>query len=599
MYFGYTREEFTSLIVEDLVPDRFSDNHVSLRDGFIKQAAPKTPAVDRELMAKRKDGSEFIAEIGLNPLMTDEGQVVVISVADITQRVRTEERYKLAIMQSPVGILIVDAEGRIVLSNNVLNDMFGYSEGDLLDQQVEMLLPEGLRQHHVSLRADYMENSDARQMGAGRVLFGVRKNGSQVPVDIALKPLKLSTGTEIIVQVVDITNRKKLEKEKREFEEKLQQTQKLESLGVMAGGIAHDFNNLLTGIVGYAEISLMDLPENSKLVSYMNHILNASHQAAALCDQMLAYSGGGKFIFEPIDLNEQVQASLSLIDASIPGNVGLTMSLGSNLPQITGDSVQLRQVIMNLVLNAAEAVGEKAGTVSLSTGIMDFEPETMTGFTPNEEEIPPGKYLFLTIADDGVGIEEEIRQRIFEPFYSTKFTGRGLGLPAVLGIVNNHKGTIRFLSEEGKGTSFTVLLPCDDQVLLNANMPESMLKKAVTVLIVDDESLVHDVAGETLRRAGFNVISAYDGREGLRKFMEFESQISLVILDLTMPYLTGDEVFRRIRKSNSEVKIAITSSYAEEMVMQQFQGKDVAGFLPKPISPSKLLKRINTILGLD
>jgi PAS domain S-box-containing protein len=264
-YFGYTHEEFTSLIVENLVPDRFSENHVNLRDGFINLAKPRMRAVDRDLIGKRKDGSEFIAEVGLNPLMTDEGRVVVVSVSDITQRVRTEERYKLAIMQSPVGILIVDADGWIVLSNNVLNDMFGYGEGELLDQQVELLLPEGLRENHVSLRADYMENSDARQMGAGRVLFGVRKDGSQVPVDIALKPLKLSTGTEIIVQVVDITNRKKLEKEKREFEEKLQQTQKLESLGVMAGGIAHDFNNLLTGIVGYAEISLMDLPENSKL----------------------------------------------------------------------------------------------------------------------------------------------------------------------------------------------------------------------------------------------------------------------------------------------------------------------------------------------
>lgn len=598
--FDYGADDFARLHVEDLIPEGYRENHQRLLKESVGNPRQRARTLETDLAARRRDGSEFMVEIGLNPLDTDAGRVVIVSVNDVTERFRTKERYQRAILQSPVGILIVSAAGEIIVSNHVMNAMFGYGEGELTGCPVEQLLPANIRDHHVGLREDYTKMPAARQMGEGRELYGLDKSGSRFPVEIALNPLQLTTGTEIIVQVVDISNRKKLEREKRAFDEKLQQIQKLESLGVMAGGVAHDFNNILTGIVGYAELALMEIMPGSPQYRYLENILQASQKAASLCDQMLAYSGGGKFVFKQIDTNELIMSSTTLFNASISKHVRVDFSLAENLPAIVGDTIQIQQVIMNLVVNASEAIGNKGGQILISSGLTDYDPRYMSPGIPNEEDIEAGMYVYISVSDDGPGMDAATQKRIFEPFYTTKFTGRGLGLAAVLGILRNHKGTVRIYSEPGQGTNFKIMLPVPDTEGLEQFEAEiEAIEGRGTVLIIDDEQVVHDVAGETLAKIGYKVLHAYDGREGLQVFQNREGSINLILLDITMPLMTGDEVFQRVRLINDSVKIIITSGYAEEMVMQKFQDLDVAAFLPKPISPGRLMHLMKEVITTD
>jgi len=384
-------------------------------------------------------------------------------------------------------------------------------------------------------------------------------------------------------------------------QDRLLRSEKLKSLGVLAGGIAHDFNNLLTAVLGNADLALMYLPAASPATKRVSEIKNAALLAGDLCNQLLAYSGKGQFVVSALDMTDAVRGVSEMLNVSVSKKVRLTYDLSTDLPGIEADATQVRQVILNLITNAAEACGDEEGVVSIATGVRHCDPADLhgKGFL---EEVPEGDYVFLEVRDTGCGMDEEARARLFEPFFTTKFTGRGLGLSAVLGIVRGHEGTIRVETEPGRGTAMTVLFPAtEDHVDTVAAAParDEEWKASGTVLLVDDEAMVRDVAREMLRELGVTVVVAEDGVEAVDIYRERADQIDLVILDMNMPRMSGDEAFREIRRIREDARIVISSGYSEADTARSFADDAPAGFMEKPYEFAVLREKLHSLLGSD
>jgi PAS domain S-box-containing protein len=401
--------------------------------------------------------------------------------------------------------------------------------------------------------------------------------------------------------ITDITERKTAETALHTFERKIQETQKLESLGVLAGGIAHDFNNILTGILGNATLAGLDIPVGSPSQSYLESIRKCSLRAADLCKQMLAYSGKGRFVITHLSLNTLVEETTQLLQLSISKQTVLRFNLSPNLPVFEADATQIRQVIMNLVINASEAIGAKSGVVCLNTGVTRVDRDYLAS-TILAPELPPGNYVFLEVSDNGSGMDVEMRSKIFDPFFTTKFTGRGLGLAAVLGIVRGHKGAIKVYSEVGRGTTFKLLFPCATGAAERTTPPSLATpawRGAGRVLVVDDEETVRSTAALMLKRLGFDAALAADGREAVEIFRQNPGGFVLVLMDLTMPRMDGRQAFEELRRIRAEVRVVLMSGFNEQEAISQFSGKGLAGFLPKPFQMDTLGEALRRALALE
>jgi PAS domain S-box-containing protein len=412
--------------------------------------------------------------------------------------------------------------------------------------------------------------------------------------------------------LIDITGRKAADAERKALEHKLRETQKLESLGVLAGGIAHDFNNLLMTILGNAELALLDLPALTPARTSVVRIELAARRAAELTGQMLAYAGKGRMVIELFELNTLVEEITVLLDVSIAKTTMLRYMLAPELPPIAGDAPQIRQVIMNLVLNAAEAVGTATSVIVIATGVRYADRLYFAG-TWLAPELPEGEYVFLEVVDDGPGMSAETLAKIFDPFFTTKFTGRGLGLAAVLGIVRGHGGALKVASTLGQGTTFTILFPAaladqeDAPALERAAAGESPLltrpaspdgRSATVLLVIDDEEGVRSVAARLLERFGFTAITAADGPAGVDLFRDHADSIAAVLLDLTMPRLDGEQTMRAIQAIKPDARVVIMSGYDQQSLTERFVGLSPAGFLQKPFQPAVLKKTIEQVLAL-
>ena len=397
----------------------------------------------------------------------------------------------------------------------------------------------------------------------------------------------------------DITARKQSEEEKTQFDAKLQQTQKLESLGMLAGGIAHDFNNLLTSILGYADLALLELPPRSPARPLISEAVNGARRAAELTAQMLAYSGKGRFVVEQIDLSRLIEDITRLLEISISKKCVIKYNLMQGLPSVAADATQMRQVIMNLMINASEAIGDRSGVITITTGAMYCDSAYLSE-TYLDENLPEGLYVYLEVADNGTGMSEAVRARVFEPFFTTKFTGRGLGLAAVLGIVRGHRGALKIYSEQDVGSTFKALFPATD---LPASLEEALQTPALewrgsgTVLVIDDEETARGLARHMFERMGFEVLSASDGREGLELFRLNRERIRLVLLDMTMPHMDGEETFRELRRIQVAVRVILTSGYNEQTATSRFAGKGLAAFIQKPYRFEQLRSTVRNVLG--
>ncbi len=383
----------------------------------------------------------------------------------------------------------------------------------------------------------------------------------------------------------EMARRKQVEKEQRALENQMHHVQKLESLGVMAGGIAHDFNNMLMAVLGNADLALTDLEPWSPVRPFIEEIEKVARRAADLCRQMLAYSGRGQFVVKTICLSDLLLDMANMLEISVSKKAVLKFNCPENLPPINSDPSQLRQIVMNLVINASEAIGDRSGVITVSTGAVECDRAYLAA-TFLDENLAEGLYTYLEVADTGHGMDEETKAKLFDPFFTTKFTGRGLGMSAVLGIVRGHKGGIKVYSEPGRGTTIKLLFPSIPDALREEIHEEpagdGKWQGKGTVLLVDDDETVRAVGRQMLERLGFKVLTANDGSQGVASYHEHTAEIDCVLLDLTMPHMDGEETFREMRRIHSGVRVILSSGYNEQDVIQRFAGKGLAGFIQKP-----------------
>ncbi len=389
--------------------------------------------------------------------------------------------------------------------------------------------------------------------------------------------------------------------EQLKLERRIQQRQKLESLGILAGGIAHDFNNILMVILGSAQLALTELAPLSPARRRILDIEKAARDAAGLCRQMLAFSGKAPFSREPLDASELIREMVHLLKGSISKKATLNLTLEDNPPPMSADSTQIRQVVMNLIINASEALAEENGVITVSLETVQCDEEDLRR-TELADELSPGRYLKLSVSDNGCGMDAETQQRMFDPFYTTKFTGRGLGLAAVLGIVRSHDGTLAVKSEPGQGTVFTVLFPVLEereprQADTQTSSSVAETSRQSIVLLADDEEMLRSVVGDMLRHMGFTVLSAVDGREAVDLYNERGAEIDLVLLDLTMPRMDGVEAFKEILVLDPGARVVLVSGYSEEDLSNRIQGRKPAAFLQKPYNIQKLRDTLSRVLS--
>lgn len=384
-------------------------------------------------------------------------------------------------------------------------------------------------------------------------------------------------------------------KKNKKLESNIHHTQKLETLGVLASGIAHDINNLLLTILGNADIALYKLSQESPLYKLINNIKTASLRASGLTNQMLAYSGKGSFIVEPIDLNKLVDEMAILLKISISKNIILKFSFAENLPTIEADAAQIRQVVMNLITNASEAIGENSGVIEIKTGVMVADTNSFV-----EKNLQDINYNYIEISDTGCGMDKKTRDKMFDTFFTTKLTGHGLGLSVVNEIVHGHNGIINVHSEPENGTKFTVFFPSSGKPLKTEDEADLMINHTYasgsTVLIVDDEKDVREVAKTMLETMDFKVYTASSGRAGVEFFRDNAGKIDIILMDMTMPNMNGEEVVRKMRKINADVPIILSSGYSEHDVKQAFKEKDLAEFIQKPYQMKTLIKKIDMVM---
>lgn len=407
------------------------------------------------------------------------------------------------------------------------------------------------------------------------------KDGHFFWVEVNMRPALINRRNCVVVSVRDIGKRKRAEDDRLQLERQLLHVQKLESLGVLAGGIAHDFNNLLAAIIGNTELAKRRIPSDSPVVTNLGRIEIAAERAAELARQMLAYSGKGKFIIETIDLNQLLEEMLHMLEVSISKHAVLHFDLHPALPAIEADIAQLHQIVMNLVINASEAIGNRSGTIRITTGWMDYDSCYLVEHW-REEKLLAGRYVSLEIADTGCGMDQDTLTKLFDPFFTTKFTGRGLGMSAVLGIVRGHKGAINVDSTPGEGTCFHLLFPASDQpVRPSARSVVTNWQGQGLILLVDDEETVRNIGSDMLRELGYEVLTATDGRNAIELFAR-HPEICGIILDLTMPHMNGIQCFNALRQRSPQVKVIMSSGYNEQDVTQQLEGQGLAGFIQKP-----------------
>jgi PAS domain S-box-containing protein len=560
----------------------------------------RTPQIDLEFRLLDRNGSiRWFHGHGTTTRAPGQTTAVAGVVQEITERKHAEEelhelsRYNRQLLDlSPDPVFVLDAAGTIIDVNPAAQALTHSERSGLIGVDFAQRFIDAARARQ--LWTDALARGTVRDAEIGLLAAA---DAQPIPLLCNATALAAEDGTPrgVLVVARDISARKAAEAERFMTEARVRETQKLESLGVLAGGIAHDFNNLLTGILGNASLAKLDLAPATPPFNCVEEIEKASLRAAELCRQMLAYSGKGRFVVQLLDLSELITEAAPLLELSTTKKAKLRFFLNKHLPLIQADVNQLRQVVINLVSNAAESIGDKDGLIRITTGAMRATRAYLhqTHLAP---DLPEGSYVFVEVSDNGGGMTADILQRIFEPFYTTKFTGRGLGLSAVLGIVRGHNGAIKVESETGKGASFLVLFPAAEQAAMVPAEPPRTAPPARRILVVDDEDTVRSVLARMLRSFGYEAVVAANGQEAVQLFHSGRDDFRAVLLDLTMPELDGAETFREIHRMRPELPVVLMSGYSEQDAVSKFGAAGLAGFLQKPFQPDTLRTRLSAIV---
>ncbi len=561
-----------------------------------------------EAVGLRKDGSRFPIIVHARSMMYKKQYVVqAISVMDISRQRETETLLRQSRKRADSYLSIanavfvaLDTEGKVTLVNKKACDILGSDEQHIVGKNwFSNFLPESIRDQVKKVFLQLINgNLELVEYFENPILAG---DGSERLIAWHNAFITDSEGkvTGLLSSGQDITVYRKAAQERRDLEMQMQHAQKLESLGVLAGGIAHDFNNILMAILGNTNIALMDLSPENPVYNNIKAVETAARGAANLAKQMLAYSGKGKFLIEAVNLNDAVDEMTRILDVSISKNTEVKYQYAPDLPLIEADATQIKQVIMNLVTNASDAVDNSPGTISITTGAM-YCDDSYLASTYISEALDSGLYVFLEVSDTGCGMDRETLKKLFDPFYSTKFTGRGLGLSAVLGIIRGHKGAIKVYSEPGTGTSIKVLFPVNDleQKLYRKEKREkrNSWTGSGTILLVDDEEAILSVGKQMLEHLGFHVVTASDGAEAVRIYRKSSGTITLVILDYIMPHLDGKQTFRELCRIKKDVQVIMCSGYNKQEVIRGFTDRPPAGFLHKPYIFKELISVLQRLI---
>ncbi len=596
-FFGVTYEQVEGMKWRPLI---HPDDEPEYVEAFLRGVRERAP-VRAEARARRADGQwrwiatyaeprfsaggEFLGHGGVSPDITERKQAEQ-ALAEAVQRLNAH------MDNSPLAVIEFDPQFRVTRWSKEAERVFGWSGEEVLGRTIEEMRwvheddVEAVRR----ISEEMLRGTQPRNMHVNR---NYRKDGSVVECEWYNSAIYDGQGTltSILAQALDITDRKRTE-------ERLRQAQKMESIALLAGGVAHDFNNLLVGVIGNASLALEMLPPESPAEELLHRIVKSGEQAAHLTKQMLAYSGKGRFVIEPVDLSDVVREVTDLVRATAPKKIALQLDFEPEIPPIEADRSQIHQVLMNLVINAAEAIGNEQGLIAIQTGIRRVDDkfiQELAGW-----DIQPGNYVFLEVRDTGSGMDEAVKAKIFDPFFTTKFQGRGLGLAAVAGIVRGHKGAIRVRSAPGRGASFLLLFPAMDsgraaRAATDRTSAAQEFKAAGPILVVDDEETVRDVVKHSLERRGCEVLLAGSASEALDVLRHHADTVSLIILDLSMPDMSGREVLPKLLEINPRVDVVVSSGYAAPDALRLFQGMPVAGFIQKPYTAQRVVEIVRQI----
>ena len=562
-----------------------------LREGKVVGLANHTVLVSRS-------GADIPIDDSGAPIRSHTGKVegAVLVFRDVTARRKADEelrlserRFRMVADSAPVMICSDDANGE----RDYCNLPWLQFTGRTFEQEMRHGWHEGI---HPDDRARTIETFERvfRERQPLTFEFRLRKRDGHYAWILGRKVPRIGPRGEFLGYIGSYTDID----DRRRAEERMRHAAKLESLGVLAGGIAHDFNNLLVAIMGNASLLEDEIPAGTPAREMLESVIKASERAAMLTRQILAYSGQGRFVVEPLDISEQVKQITALLQASLAKSVEVRLDLAAGLPPVEADASQIQQLIMNLVVNAAEAIGSRAGLVELVTGdeVVDAAEISQWVLADN---VQPGRFVVLTVRDNGVGMDAQTQARIFDPFFTTKFTGRGLGLAAALGITRGHSGGIKLVSAPGKGTTFQVFLPAAAAIagIEAAPAPSEPFRGSGSVLVVDDEDMVREAARHSLERAGYTALLASSGAQAVETLKGHADEVQMIVLDMTMPGLTGEETLERLRSIRPDIPIIVSSGYSELVAQRRF-GNRIDGFLQKPYTVTDFGRVVQAALGL-
>lgn len=542
----------------------------------------KRKPYSKEYRITRKNDGETRWVNGLGEVKCDgTGKVVMLigTIQDITPRKQAEEELTLFFDLVPDMVCIASTEGFFKKINRAWEAVLGYTQEELLKVPfLDLIHPDDVNATLGEVKKQIAGESTINFINRYRC-----KDGSYCWLEWVTTP---AMDKSILYAVArDITERKREEQEKKVLEQQLLQAQKMESLGVLSGGIAHDFNNILAIITGHCYLAELDYATAREHISA---ITLAAERAAGLCRQMLTYAGKGQYVLVPLNVGKLVAEMATMLKATIRQNVVLRLNLPADTPIINGDDNQIRQVVMNLIINASEAIGEAQGEIRISLARAEIR-EGQSDKDHLDLTIAPGTYVCLEVHDNGSGMDDETKQRLFEPFYTTKFSGRGLGMSATLGIITAHKGALQFSSELGKGTTFKVFLPISLNVPAE-NHPAKHVASSVpwqgggTILLAEDDEQVRSLTKIMLEELGFAVIEAADGKTALELYRKNAAEISLVITDIGMPFIDGFTLFRELKMIKPDLPIIISSGFGDISVTTRIPREEIAGLVCKPFN---------------
>jgi len=495
---------------------------------------------------------------------------------------KVEERFQHLFDVIPDAV-VVHKKGICVFANPAALVMYGYDDAkDMVGKNVLEHIYEDDRATVVQRMCQLQEEGKTDLL----LEKHLRHDGSMFFAEVQGVSFEEQGERVWVVLVRDVTQRLQAEKDQHALQSAMEHAQRLESLGVLAGGIAHDFNNLLAAIMGNIELLKRNVPmADIHGEKYTTRIMNASQRAADLCQQMLAYSGQGKFVVQPTQLSNLIQEMVDILHVSMNKAVRIDYQLDTQLPLVQADQSQMQQVILNLMINANEAM--TSGVILCTTGVRDMDESTLQSMMC-ENDVAAGEFVFIEVKDQGHGMDRQTLKKIFDPFFTTKFTGRGLGMSAVLGIVRGHHGALDVHSEVGKGTRFCLYFPVDAEARMatTAGLEKAGANCAcdvhATVLVVDDEEVVREVAGAMLEDIGAKVLYAEDGLQALDTYKQHAKDIDVILLDMTMPKMDGKACFDALMALNAKVQVVIASGYHQSEIRAKFSDVSLAGVVQKP-----------------